>query len=350
MADENTSNLSPSRQTRRDAAAKLERLIMTRCTLRCLLRGAALSALALSCLLFAPGTARAQGDGPRAWLLAPSGLNAVSFTWMELSSTYNFAGDILIPNADIDSDVEALAYIRYFDLGGRFAQLQATGIFGGVGGTVAVPPGSGFPLPPGTYDTRRFRGFGDPIVTFRLGIAGAPALKLPEFVTYKQGPQLYGFLAVAPPLGEYESTQLVNLGTNRWTTRAGAAVVVPLRTGPTPTYLEIVPSVSVFSRNDDVSGAAVERTQAPLFLTEAHLTHNLTPKFWIGGGLRYQYGGETTTDGISDGNRSNALGGGVGAGYQIVRPLSALVTWGQVIAEDDGSRGTMWRVRLALAF
>ena len=307
--------------------------------------------LLLLCLsLFPAGRAQAQGDGPRAWLFAPDGINAISLTWMELSSNYNFAGDILIPNADIDSDVEALAYIRYFGLGGRFAQVQATGIFGGVGGTVTVPPGSGFPLPPGTYNTRRFRGFGDPIFTFRIGLAGAPALKLPEFAKHKQGAQLYGFVAVAPPLGEYEPTQLINLGTNRWTTRIGAPVVVPLRTGRTPTYLEVVPSLTFFSTNSDVAGTAVERTQDMLFLTEAHLTHNLTPRLWVGGDLRYQYGGETTTDGIKDDNRANALGGGVGVGFQIARPLGVFLTWGKVMAEDDGSRGTMWRIRMSLAF
>jgi hypothetical protein len=306
--------------------------------------------LLLLALLLAPATARAQGDGPRVWLFAPDGINAIAFTWMELSSNYNFAGDILVPNADIDSDVEALAYIRYFNLGGRLAQAQVTGIFGGVGGDVTIPPGSGYPLPPGTYPTRRFRGFGDPIFTFRVGLAGAPALKLPEFVKHKQGPQLYGFIAVAPPLGEYEPTQLVNLGTNRWTTRIGAPIVVPLRTGLKPTYLEVVPSINLFSTNDDVAGKAVERTQDVLFLTEAHLTHNLTPKLWIGGDLRYQYGGETTTDGIKDDNRANALGGGVGVGYQIARPLGVFVTWGKIFAEDDGSRGTMWRIRMSLAF
>ena len=149
--------------------------------------------LLLLCLsLFPAGRAQAQGDGPRAWLFAPDGINAISLTWMELSSNYNFAGDILIPNADIDSDVEALAYIRYFGLGGRFAQVQATGIFGGVGGTVTVPPGSGFPLPPGTYNTRRFRGFGDPIFTFRIGLAGAPALSCRSLRSTSKAPSCTG--------------------------------------------------------------------------------------------------------------------------------------------------------------
>ena len=140
-------------------------------------------ALVLLSLLALPGTARAQGDGPRAYLFAPDGLNAVAITYMELSSNYNFAQDILIPGAELDSDVEAVAYNRYFNLGGRFAQFQATGIFGGVGGTVQVGPG--FPLPgfpAGVYDTRRFRGFADPYFALRVGLSGAPALKLPEFV------------------------------------------------------------------------------------------------------------------------------------------------------------------------
>jgi hypothetical protein len=308
-------------------------------------------ALALVCLALSPGTARAQGDGPRAWLLAPDGLNAVSFTWMELSSNYNFAGDILIPGADLDSDVKALTFIHYFGLAGRFAQVQATGIFGGVGGTVELGPGSPLPnFPPGVYQTRRFRGFGDPVFTFRVGLAGAPALKLPEFAKHRQGVQLYAMVSAAPPLGEYNTTQLVNLGTNRWSIRTGPVMVVPFRTGATPTLLEIIPTINFYTTNQDVVGGAVERSQDPVFVTESHLTHNLTTKFWVGGDLRYQYGGATTTDGIQDDNRTNALGAGVTVGYQILRPLAVFTGWSKVIAEDDGSRGTMWRVRMALVF
>jgi hypothetical protein len=297
------------------------------------------------------GTSRAQGDGPRAWLLAPDGLNAVAFTWMDLSSNYNFGGDILIPGADLDADIEALSYNRFFGIGGRFAQFQATAIFGGIHGTVTLGPGSPLPnFPPGVYPTRRFRGFSDPAFALRVGLAGAPALELPEFVEHEQGFQLYALLQAGVPIGEYDSNQLVNLGTNRWFFRVGPTMVVPLRTGATPTFLEIIPTVSFFTQNDDVAGRAATRTQDPLFVTETHLTHNLTPKFWIGGDVRYQYGGETTTDGIADDNRANALGAGIGMGYQILRPLGVFATWGKVVAEDDGSRGHMFRVRLSLVF
>jgi len=324
---------------------------MVKRTLRSLLRAAPFGALVLLTLVALPATARAQGDGPRAYLFAPDGLNAIAITYMELSSNYNFAQDILIPGAELDSDVEAVAYNRYFNLGGHFAQFQATGIFGGVGGTVQVGPG--FPLPgfpAGVYDTRRFRGFGDPYFALRVGLSGAPALKLPEFVKHKQGFQVYGLFGVSVPIGEYETTQLVNLGTNRWAFRAGLPMVVPFGSPMKPTYLEVIPSLYFYTTNDDPSGAADERSQKPLFVVESHLTHNITPKFWVGGDLRYQAGGETKTDGIPDDNTANHLGGGFVAGYQILRPLGVWVSWGKIFADDDGSKGDMWRVRVSLAF
>lgn len=73
----------------------------------------------------------------------------------------------------------------------------------------------------------------------------------------------------------------------------------------------------------------MERSQDPLFVTESHLTHNLTPKFWVGGDLRYQYGGETTTDGVKDDDRANALGGGFGVGYEFkFQPVVPFRAWG----------------------
>ena len=312
-------------------------------------RVAPLGALLLLGLLLAPGAARAQGDGPRAYLFAPDGLNAIAITYMEMSSNYNFAQDILIPGAELDSDVEAFAYNRYFGLGGHFAQFQFTTIFGGVGGTATIAPIPGLPIS-GTIQAPRVNGFADPYVALRVGLRGAPALKLPEFVKHKQEFQVYALFGTSLPLGDYKSTRPVNLGTNRWTFRAGLPIVKPLGSPKRPTYLEVIPSFYFYTANDEPTGGAKERTQDPLFVTEAHLTHNLTPKLWIGGDVRYQAGGETMTNGRDDDNTANHAGGGVVVGYQILRPLGVWVSWGKIFAEGDDARGRMWRVRLSLAF
>ena len=60
--------------------------------------------------------AEAQGDGPRAYLLSPVGMNVFAPTYLDLSSNFNFAQDILIKDADISSEVGVATYIHYFNI------------------------------------------------------------------------------------------------------------------------------------------------------------------------------------------------------------------------------------------
>jgi hypothetical protein len=305
--------------------------------------------LLLPGLLLAPGSARAQGEGPRVYALAPVGLNAVSVTYMRMSSNYNFAQDILIQNADIKSNVWAFNYNRFFNVGGRFAEIWITPIVGDVSGSVKLLPGASSILPPG-IQVPTVSGWADPYVAFRIGLVGAPALKLPEFAKYKPGFQVYALLGANIPIGDYESSRPVNLGTNRWAIRAGVPMVQAWARPGKTTLLEVNPGFYFYTANNDPYGLAEKRTQKPLFVVESHLTQNLTPRFWVGVDLRYQAGGETTTDSRADDNANNHAGGGFEAGYQIARPLSVVAGWGKIFAESDGSRGDMWRFRVIMVF
>jgi hypothetical protein len=108
--------------------------------------------------------------------------------------------------------------------------------------------------------------------------------------------------------------------------------------------------VTFYTDNTDPSGAAARRSQAPLWVVENHLSHNLTKKFWGSLDLRGQIGGETTTDGVADDNDARALGGGVTLGYQISRPLGVQVGYGSVIVTEGAAEATMWRFRLTYVF
>jgi hypothetical protein len=99
---------------------------------------------------------------------------------MDMASNMNCAGNILIPEVDVSSEVLAVNYNRFFAIGDRFAKLWATGIYGSVDGNV-----SGLPL--GTSDS----GWSDPYFALRIGLVGAPALKAAEIVRHKQEFQLY---------------------------------------------------------------------------------------------------------------------------------------------------------------
>jgi hypothetical protein len=302
-------------------------------------------------LLAAQG-ATAQGEGPRVYLLSPVDLNALSLTWMDLSSNFNFSQTILIEDADIESEVLALNYNRFFSLSGRFAEIWVTGIWGSVRGDIQVGPDPPpiVPFPPGSWVTfPKESGLADPYVAMRIGLIGAPALELPQFMQHRQGFQLYALAGASPPLGDYEGDRSINLGTNRWAFRLGLPMVVPFGSPASRTALEIHPNIYLFTDNDDPYRAD-RREQDPLFVVESHLSRNFTPKLWGSIDLRYRTGGETTTDSVSDDNRVGQLGGGLSLGYQITQSVQAFVSYGEILAKNDDSEGDMFRVRLIWAF
>ena len=56
----------------------------------------------------------------------------------------------------------------------------------------------------------------DPRFRFSVNLYGAPSLSLQEFADYKQDLILGASLQVSAPLGQYDSSKLLNIGTNRW--------------------------------------------------------------------------------------------------------------------------------------
>ena len=109
-----------------------------------------------------PGYALAQGEGPRVYPPAPVGTNVLSATWMDLESNMNFAGNILLPEADIQSTIYALNYNRYFAIGDRLAEIWATGIGGSVNGSADESPYGAL--------SASVSGIADPYFAIRVGL------------------------------------------------------------------------------------------------------------------------------------------------------------------------------------
>jgi hypothetical protein len=292
-------------------------------------------------LVLAASNAHAQGDGPRVQLLSPVGANVLAPTYLDLSSNFNFAQDILVEGADITSRVGVATYIRFFRIGDRFAQVWVNPIWGSVGGAVDVDQT--------TIHVPSVSGLADPYLAMRVGLVGAPALTPAEFVKHTQRFQLHALVGAYVPVGDYDSNRPLNLGTNRWAIRLGLPMVVPFGKPGGMTYLEINPGAVFYTTNSDPFGAD-RRTQDPLFIVESHLSHDFTPTFWGSVDLRYQTGGETTTDGVADDNRIGQLGGGVSLGYWFNRSLGLQASYGDIIAKNDDSSGSLLRVRLSWIF
>jgi hypothetical protein len=298
-------------------------------------------ALVLIAALWLPGQVLAQGEGARVYLPAPVGTNALSLTYMDMKSNMNFAGNIYVPGAEISSNVYALNYNRYFSVKGRLAEIWLTGIGGDVAGDVRNTVRGDF--------SSSNSGIADPYAAMRVGLIGAPALDLADFVKTPYGFQMYALAGISLPWGSYNKNTPLNLSTNRWAFRMGLPMAMPLGEKYGSTWLEINPNMYVYGDNDEPFRADI-RSQDNLYVLENHLSHNFTTKFWGSLDLRYQYGGETTTDGVSDDNKVNTWGGGATLGYSFNRTWSGFVSYGQVLNSGDGVELDMWRARLIFVY
>jgi hypothetical protein len=193
----------------------------------------------------------------------------------------------------------------------------------------------------GAVGDRGVSGFADPQCS---SASGAPALRLPEFVKHAPGFQVYALVGANVPIGAYEQFRPLNLGTNRWAIGLAVPMALPRLDPKRPLVLEFVPSLCFYTTNNAPFGAS-ERTQDPRLVLETHASCNLTKELWAGGEFRYQWGAETTTDGVPDDNPTSHGGAGVEVGYQLHPAFLSIVGYGGIILQADDANGTMLRAR-----
>jgi len=289
---------------------------------------------------------KAQGDGPHTLLLSPKGLWGVNPKATFLDQNFLPSGDILIKGADIQVNVVPTTFFHTFGICGRFAQAMFMVNPGSAKGTV-VPGSAAIPAPELSAS-----GFADGFVGFKLGLIGAPALSIPEFAKRTPAFSMNGYFRWWYS-GTYDKTKPLNLGTNRSTFELGLPMAIPFSKNPKrATWLEVYPSVRLFTANNDptIITRADQSQQLPLFLLENHLTHNLSPKLWVGADLRFQYGGELKLDDEKQDNKVNILGGGIEAGYQILSFLSANAGYGGILVGDNDARSNMFRISVVFVY
>ena len=289
----------------------------------------------------------AQGIGPRSYLLSPTGVTGLNAKWLGMQGNLIPSGTILIPGADIEADIFPLTLFHTFSLGGRFAQIYGMAAPGSSTIRARVGPPVG-PIPTNSITAR---GFADGFVSFKLGLFGAPALNLVEFAGAPMQFSLFGEFRVWYS-GSYSSAEVFNLGSNRTTLEFGTPMAIPLnKNRAKATWLEVAPVLQFYTPNQEPArtSGANKVTQHPMFILENHLSHNFTKKFWGVANLRFQFGGETSADGLDDANAIQAMGGGLGFGYQILAPLGISVDYGGVLASNQ-LKGQMLRFSLVFAY
>jgi len=273
------------------------------------LRGIGLSLLATG--IFCPLTAMSQSMPPRFYWKTLSGANAVPLIVTSMTGNTNpfDAAHTVTPGADFESTLVMAGYARVFTLFDRAAMGAVLLPMGRISGDVITPGGD--PV------SESVSGFGDPTVEFTLNLIGPKAImNIPDMLRYEPKFSLDLIVDVYFPIGEYDSSQALNLGQNRWYGRLGAPIVWQL--GPwvpgRRTTLELLPAVWFFGKNDDYVGKTL--TTDPMFQVDAHLTRDFTDRFWGSLDGAWYTGGKATVDGVQGAKLDN-LGIGLTLGYQI---------------------------------
>jgi len=196
----------------------------------------------------------------------------------------------------------------------------------------------------GQPHTRRISGFGDPFFRLSINFFGAPALRAAEFKSYRQNYIVGGSVRVGVPLGQYDDTRLVNVGSNRWSIKPelGASKAFGRWT------LELAPAVTLYTDNDDFFGGKT-RAEAPLYALQGHISYTFRPGLWLGLDAVYFNGGQSTVDGIENNDRREGTRWGATLALPLSRyhsiKLYALTGYNAERHHDLDAVGIAWQYR-----
>jgi hypothetical protein len=229
------------------------------------------------------------------------------------------------PGANFDATLALAGYAHTFSLFDRSAMAAILLPMGRVSGDVTVA---------GRTFNQSANGFGDPMLEFDINVIGPRAQKnIPDALRYEPGFSVDLLADLAVPVGEYDSSQPLNLGQNRWYGRVGAPIVWQL--GPwvpgRRTTLEFLPAVWFFGTNDDYVGQTLKTD--PMFQLDAHLTRDFTEHFWGSLDAAWYNGGQASINGVA-GKKLNNLGFGLTLGYTINDNLNLTVGYKSTVNDS----------------
>ena len=271
------------------------------------LRWIALVVVALGALC--PLQAQSQVP-PRFYWKTLSGANAVPLIVTSMSGNTNpfDPANIVVPGASFDGTLALAGYARTFALFERSAMAAILLPMGRVSGDVTVA---------GKTVKQSASGFGDPTVELNLNLIGPKAqMNIPDALRYEPGFSLDVLADLAIPIGEYDSSQPLNIGQNRWYGRIGFPIVWQLGAWVPGqrTTLEFLPAVWLFGDNTDFVGETMETD--PLFQIDAHLTRDFNQHLWGSLDATLYNGAKATIAGV-EGDKLDHYGFGLTLGYQI---------------------------------
>jgi hypothetical protein len=284
-------------------------------------------------LLSAASATRAQELEPRAYSPNPVGANFI------LTGIGSSAGDVLFdpttPFDDVAADLNntVVGYGRSFGAFGRSASalLAVPYVWGEISGNIGE-------------DRRTITrsGLADTRLKFGINLLGGAALSPAEFAARMPSTILAASLTVAAPTGEYDSTKLINIGSNRWAFKPEVGVSQPLGRW----FFEASAGIWLFADNDDFFGGR-RRQQDPIAAVQVHVSYTFRPRLWLAADATYYEGGRTTVNGLGNADLQANARVGVTLAVPIGEQHALKLAWSEGattrIGGDFSNYGIAWQ-------
>jgi len=290
--------------------------------------------LALLFSLVAAGTVRAQELEPRAYSPSPVGFNIVAVVYTNNAGDLNFDPSLPVTDASANINVGALGYVRTLGIVGRSANLgfALPYVRGDVEGRLLGDPVAA-----------HRSGLGDPRLRVAVNLLGAPAMTPKEFMARKPSATIIGTsLVVSVPVGQYDSTKLINLGNHRW----GFKPEIGLSRDFGRWTLEADVGVWLFTDNTNFYGGKT-RSQEPIGSLQTHVIYTFKPRMWLAFDANFYNGGRTSVDGVPKADLQQNSRAGFTFAVPVTKAHSLKISYSQgaftSIGADFRSIGVAWQ-------
>lgn len=226
---------------------------------------------------------KAQELEPRAYWITPRASNAFYLGYTFLDGEVLFHPTQPFENVDARLHTAFLGYYRALDFFGRSANF-----------TITLPYvwGTEEGLFLNEFHSARLSGLSDLQLRFSTNLLGAKTMTTPEFLEFREDPGTIvgASLRIRVPSGQYSSSRLVNVGTNRWAFKPQIGLIQPIRRR---FLIELALGAWLYADNKEF---LVDQTwsQDPLLSSEFHFVWRIRPAFWASFDVNYYYGGRAT--------------------------------------------------------
>jgi hypothetical protein len=248
-------------------------------------------------ILSSAGAAAGQELEPRAYSPSPVGTS-----FLVVSGTRSTGGvftDPSLPITDVQATVDVLGVGlgRTVGIGGKQVLLLALlpVVWGEASGEIGEDRRSASRT-----------GLADPRVKVSMILRGSPAMTRAAFARAPRRTIVGTSLTVGPPLGQYDETKLVNLGSNRWSFKPEIGISHPLGRWTIDAYA----GVWFFTENHEYYPGSSTRSQEPITALQGHLSYTLGRRAWLSVNGTWYSGGTTSIDRVekADLQRNSRLG------------------------------------------